>query len=377
MLQELEKSRAWIEVNLDNLKYNIMEIKQAISKYTKIIAVVKANAYGHGLVEVSKYLNDIGIYDFAVATLEEGITLRKNGIVGNILIFGYTDISLMKYVIEYDLIQTVVDEDYAKKLMDSCYRVKVHIKINTGMNRNGISYQNISLIKEIYKNETLDVLGIYTHLCAVDSLLEEDVVFTKLQIKRYFDIIDILKKKNINVGSTHIQSSYGLLHYPEVICDYVRIGSLMYGTHNKLVENPKLKLDLKPVLTVKARITSVKTIEKGETVGYGRIFRAEKKLKIATASIGFADGYPRNLSGKNVPVIINGKKAIVIGRICMDILMIDIKDIEGKVGDIVTLIGDKVTADLVADFARSASYELLCRLGTRLHRIYKYEKITE
>ena len=151
----------------------------------------------------------------------------------------------------------------------------------------------------------------------------------------------------------------------------------MYGTHNKLVENPKLKLDLKPVLTVKARITSVKTIEKGETVGYGRIFRAEKKLKIATASIGFADGYPRNLSGKNVPVIINGKKAIVIGRICMDILMIDIKDIEVKVGDSVTLIGDKVTADLVADFARSASYELLCRLGTRLHRIYKYEKITE
>ena len=229
-----------------------------------------------------------------------------------------------------------------------------------------------------YKNNFKDTFGVEKKYYPL--MKEMDISMDELELLRLYPTMD---KEIIKMFSYHLRYTKEVLKYTSLdsLKDYFKKQNLESHNISEYIDylkaSEKLKLDLKPVLTVKARITSVKTIEKGETVGYGRIFRAEKKLKIATASIGFADGYPRNLSGKNVPVIINGKKAIVIGRICMDILMIDIKDIEVKVGDIVTLIGDKVTADLVADFARSASYELLCRLGTRLHRIYKYEKITE
>lgn len=371
MEQDLKQNRAWIEVNLDNLEYNINQIKNAISKQTEIMAVVKANAYGHGMIEVSKKLNEIGIQNFAVATLEEGINLRKEGIKGNILILGYTDFKNINYVIEYNLIQTIVDYDYAKKIseMDLKEKLKVHIKINTGMNRVGENYQNIEHLKSIYEIENIDILGTYSHLCVSDSLEKNDIEFTNKQISNFFEIINKIQTLGYNTGKIHIQASYGILNYPDLQCDYVRPGIIMYGVYSTYNEKTITNINFKPVLSLKARVTSVKEINQGNAVSYGRTFVANKNMKIASVSIGYADGYPRNLSNKNIKVLVNGEYAVIIGRICMDQMIIDVSNIkEVKQGDIVTLIGEEepIKVENVSYNSNTITNELLSRLGRRL-----------
>ena len=372
---ELKTNRAWAEIDLNNLEHNINEIKKIISNNQKIMAVVKANAYGHGIIEISKKLNEIGIFDFAVATLSEALKLRENNIIGNILILGYTSIDNLKYVIKYDLIQTIIDEEYAKKLknIDFSNKLKVHIKINTGMNRIGINYANIDFIKNIYKYDNIDVLGIYSHLCVADSFKKSDIKFTELQISRFKNLIKNLKNDNINVGKTHLESSYGILNYHDFTFDYVRPGIIMYGIHSELNPYIKTKINLKPVLSLKARVTSIKEIKKNETVSYGRKYKANKVETIATVSIGYADGYPRNLSLKNVKVLVENNYASVIGRICMDQLIINITNLKNiKQGSIVTLIGnEKISAENIAYKSNTITNELLSRLSNRLEYIYK------
>lgn len=373
MEKELLKDRAWIEVNLNNLEHNINEIKKVIPSKTKIMAVVKANAYGHGIIEISKKLQDIGIEDFAVATLEEALLLRRNMISGNILILGFTSINNLHYVVENDLIQTVVDEDYARNLLELHFdrKIKVHIKVNTGMNRIGINYKNIDIIKTLYFSSNVDVLGVFSHLCVSDSNTKEDILFTKEQISKFKSLRKKLEDINIKNLKYHIQSSYGILNYSELEFDYVRPGIIMYGVNSEENMFTKVKLDLKPVLSLKARITSVKEIDKSDSVSYGRSYIASEKEKIATVSIGYADGYPRNLSGKGVSVFVNGYYHKVIGRICMDQLIIKVNQVDVKEGDIVTLIGDslEVSATRVSKFANTISNELLSRLGDRLNRV--------
>lgn len=375
MKDELLTNRAWVEINLKNLEHNIREIKKIISPKAKIMAVVKANAYGHDLVKIGQKLNKIGIYDFAVATLEEGIKLRENDVSGNILIFGYTRPDLLKYVVKYDLIQTVVDEEYAKKIMQLPFeKIKVYLKINTGMNRIGINSDNVLFIKSLYtSNNNLNIIGIYSHLCSSTSNDFEDVAFTKLQINKFNQVIDYLKSNKINIGKTHLQSSYGFLNYNDLEYDYVRIGILIYGNYNDNDTYAKLHLDLKPVLSLYARIVSVRDIEKGEIVGYSRTYQASKKEKIATVSIGYVDGYPRSVGDSNVYVKVNGKYALVIGRICMDQLVINVTDIPNvKEGDIVTLIGDdkEISAENISSKLKTISPELFGRLGNRLNYIF-------
>lgn len=371
MEQDLKQNRAWIEVNLENLEYNINQIKNIISKQTEIMAVVKANAYGHGMIEVSKKLNEIGIQNFAVATLEEGINLRKQGVKGNILILGYTDFKNINYVIEYNLIQTIVDYDYAKKIseMDLKEKLKVHIKINTGMNRTGESYKNIDNLIKIYQTKNIDILGTYSHLCVSDSLDEDDIEFTNKQISNFFEIINKIKTLGYNTGKIHIQASYGILNYPDLQCDYVRPGIIMYGVYSNYNEKTITHIDFKPVLSLKARVTSVKEISQGDAVSYGRTFVANKNMKIASVSIGYADGYPRNLSNKNIEVLVNGEYSVIIGRICMDQMIIDVSNIkEVKQGDIVTLIGEEepIKVENVSSNSNTITNELLSRLGRRL-----------
>ena len=371
--EEMNKDRAWIEINRNHLENNIKEIKKIISDKTKIMAVVKANAYGHGIIPISKELNKLGIEDFAVATLEEGITLRQNHIKGNILILGYTHFDDIQYVTKYDLIQTIVDYEYAKRLNELKLdrKIKAHIKINTGMNRIGESYKHIDKLLEIYKMKSLDILGTYTHLSVSDSDKVEDIEFTKNQIKSFDDCVKILKEKKCNVGKLHVQASYGVLNYPELTYDYVRIGIMMYGNKSSRKDITKLKPDIKPVLSLKARITSIKEINKDEAVGYGRSFIATNNIKVASVAIGYADGYPRNLSN-HAKVMINGQAGPVIGRICMDQLMIDISNIGNvKVGDVVTLIGEEkeILAENIADQTETISNEILSRLGNRLNII--------
>lgn len=196
MEEELAKQdRAWIEINLDNLEYNINQIKSIISNKCKIMAIVKANAYGHGIIEISKKLNEIGIQDFAVATLSEGIKLRENNIKGNILILGYTDLKDVEHIIKYDLIQTIVDYEYAKRIeqMKLSNKLKVHIKINTGMNRIGESYKNLDNLIKIYQMKNIEILGTFSHFCVADSRKNDDIKFTNEQINNFFGCIDKIK----------------------------------------------------------------------------------------------------------------------------------------------------------------------------------------
>ena len=377
MNKNLIKNRAWIEVDLKNIENNINEIRKIIHKNTKIMAVVKANAYDHGEVEVSKKLNEIGILDFAVATLDEGIILRKAGIKGSILILGYTDIQNIKIVQKYDLIQTIVDFEYAKEVekLNLDKKLNVHIKINTGMNRLGESYKNIDNLIKIYNMKNLNILGTFTHLCVSDSLFEDNIKFTKKQIDNFFKAIDTLKLNNINVKKIHIQASYGIINYNDLECDYVRPGIIMYGVYSTLQDKKscKIKLNLKPALKLKSKIVSIRNIQKGESVGYGRAFIAKKDMKIATVSIGYADGYSRCLSSKDVYVLVNDKFAKIIGRICMDQMIVDVSNITNiEVGDIVTLLDDieEISAENISNLSGSISNELLSRLGSRLPIIY-------
>lgn len=375
-LDYLQTDRAWVEINLDNLEHNIKEIKKNIPSDTNIMAVIKANAYGHGIILIAKKLSSLGIKDFAVATLNEAITLRKNGVKGNILILGYTNFPDIKYVLKYDLIQTLVDFEYAKVIsrMKLKRKLKAHIKINTGMNRIGENYKNTTNIQKMYHFNNIKIMGIFTHLSVSDSLKEDDINFTKNQINNFNNLIDNLKKLGYNPGKVHVQSSYGILNYPHLKYDYVRPGIIMYGVNSKKNTTTKIKLDLKPILSLKARITSIREIKSNEEVGYGRAFVSKNSIKIASVGIGYADGYPRCLSGKEVKVLINNQYAYVIGRICMDQLIIDVSNINNaKEGDVVTLIGDnpEVSAEVIASFADTITNELLSRLGNRLDRIVK------
>lgn len=369
-------NRAWIELNMKNLKNNINEFKSIISKSTKIMAVVKANAYGHGIIIISKYLNNIGINDFAVATLEEAILLRQNGISGNILIFGYTNINEIKYVIKYNLIQTIIDFDYAKKInsLNLNKKVNVHLKINTGLNRIGENYKNIENFIKIFNMPNLNILGAFTHLAVADSLDNRDINFTIYQINNFDYCINQLKNEGYNPGKLHVQNTYGTLNYSNLNYDYVRIGIGMYGIFNNYehTNNSKSPINLMPVLSVKSRISSIHEIEKNNSVSYGRKFIADKNYKIATVSIGYADGYPRNLSNKGISVLLNGHYAEIIGTICMDQLIINISNIPNvNVGDIVTLVGreNSISVESLSYKSNSISNEFLCRFGTRLPRI--------
>lgn len=371
---DLIKDRAWIEINLNNLENNINEIKKLVSEETKIMAVVKANAYGHGSIIIAKKLLDIGITDFAVATLEEAIELRENNIKGNILILGFTNFSDLKYVIEYDLIQTIVDYNYSERIkeLDLKDKLKCHIKINTGMNRIGENSDSIEKLCSIYENKRLNILGTYSHLCVADSSKLEDINFTKIQIRKFDKCIQEINKKGYRTGAIHLQSSYGTINYNELNYDYVRLGICMYGVNTETNSYQVNALNIKPVLSVKARITSIKEINADDSVSYGRTFIAKDKMKIAALAIGYADGIPRCLSNKNMLVNINGKYGKIIGRICMDQMLVDITELENiKVGDIATLIGSakEISAETISDKANSITNELLCRLGSRLKRI--------
>ena len=366
--------RAWIEINLENLENNVQEIRKKLKPKTDIIAVIKANAYGHGDILIAKKLNELGIRNFAVATLEEGINLRKNNIKGDILILGYIPITKTQKIYNNDLTQTIIYLEYAyeinKELQKTNKKIKVNIKINTGMNRIGIKYNEENKIEEIFKLNNLTTTGIFSHLAVANEVIQENIEYTKEQILKFEKCINSLKLKGYEVGKTHIQSSYGMLNYSKNVFDYVRVGLFLYGIQDKKRED----FNLKPVLTLKARIECINEIEENETVGYGRTYIAKNNEKIAVVSIGYADGVPRNLSNKNAKVIVNGEYGNIIGKICMDQLMIKIpSNVEVKAGDTVTLIGKEnekeINVNDIAKLSDSISYEILSRLGARLDRI--------
>lgn len=366
---DVKTDRAYVEINISNLEHNVEVLKNEMHEGCELMAVVKANAYGHGAYEISTHLEKIGIQAFAVATIDEGISLRKYGIRGDILILGYTSIYRVSELKKYNLTQTLISLEYANALNKQGVTVNTHLKIDTGMHRLGIDCKDILKVKEVFNMKNINVCGIFTHLCCADSLKHEDVLFTREQINNFFSLIDDLKDSGITIPKLHIQSSYGLLNYPDIKCDYVRAGIALYGCLSSPNDNTLLKLDLRTVLSLKSKVVLIREIKKGDSIGYGRCFTAERDSLIAILPIGYGDGYPRNLSCGNGRVIINNHYAPVIGRVCMDQLAVDITDAgDVCVGDTVTLIGNekdcKLSAPDVADCSGSISNELLCRITT-------------
>ncbi len=337
----------------------------------RLMAVVKANAYGHGAFETAVCLEQIGVTSFAVATIDEGIALRRWGIRGDILILGFTDPSRAKELHRYRLIQTLIDAPYAKRLARQGYIIRSHIKIDTGMHRLGFGVNERSEILRTVRSRNLNVCGIYTHLCAADSLLEDDVKFTRRQTEVFFELLEWLKEQEVTIPDIHIQSSYGLLNYPELGCSYVRAGISLYGVLSAPDDTTRLRPDLRPVLSLRSQVVLIREIKAGEHVGYGRMYEAVRDSRIAILPIGYADGIPRNLSCGKGEVLIRGCRVPIAGRVSMDQLAVDITDIpDAAVGDVATLIGRDGQEELLAadEAARSGSItnELLSRITARV-----------
>ena len=376
------KSRAWVEIDLSKIKHNVEEIRKILPSTTKIMAIVKANAYGHGDVVCCKELEKCGIDFFGVSSIDEALTLRENGIQEEILILGYTPPEHFHYVIEKNLIQTFLSLDYAKKADKYCEEHHVimrgHIKVDTGMSRLGIICQeqeyHIEQIEEIYRMKHIKAEGIFSHFSVSDELDADNKKFTSKQIELFERVLSDLKKDGIDAGIRHLQNSYGILNYPELQYDYVRPGLLYLGaTSNDQIETVTHP-DFKPIMELKANISLVKTIQPNVSVSYGRHFISKDIRKIATVSIGYADGYPRSLSNKGY-VLIRGKKAPILGRVCMDQFMVDVTQIEGvSFGDKVTMIGkdgnEILPVEVLSELSGRFNYEFVCDLGKRIPRVY-------
>ena len=373
--------RCWLEVNLSNLKNNIESIRSIISEEMDIISVVKANSYGLGSLNISKYLSSIGIKYFAVATLQEALDLRIKGKVpGEIIILSWTPVSEKETLIKYNLTQTLIDYDYAKKLNDEPGIVKCHIKVDTGMNRFGHKIKDVEIFKKMYELKNLNILGIFSHLCRVREFEEEADDYTKMQIENFDYIIEQLEKEGINVGIKHIMNSFGILRFNENKYSMVRPGLLMYGVSpdpdNEQISKLLDEYNFKPVASLRCKVMTVKTIEKGEKVGYNGKYTAEEKTKIATISIGYADGLSFASSKNKFRVIVKGHLCPITGNVCMDSTMVKIPlDSDIQEGDDVTIFGLDDRGNLVnhKEFLNKSGApigETFSRLGQRITRIY-------
>ncbi len=371
--------RAWIELDLQALADNVRFLQSKLPEGCRLMPALKANAYGHGAVLIARELNRLGIQDFCVACLSEGIELREAGIRGRILLLGYTSPELLPLLERYRLTQTVVDFPYAETLQQSGLKLHVHIAVDTGMHRLGIRCEDMEQIAAVYGMRNLSVDGIFTHLSASDSDTPESRAFTESQIQAFYQVTDGLLEAGLPCRGLHMLASYGILRYPQTSEAFVRPGIALYGllsteadTRSLLADNPQACL--RPVLSLKARIISVRNLCAGESAGYGLDFVAERDMKIAVISIGYADGLPRAMSNGNGSVLIDGRPAPVVGRVCMDLTLVDVSGIsDPKPGDVAVLIGKsgglEITAAQAAGWCGTIANEFLSRLGARLERI--------
>jgi alanine racemase len=365
----------WAEINLDTIATNTKNIKKLIGD-KELIAIVKADCYGHGAVDVVPTLLENGASRLAVAMLTEAIELRENNINAPIVILGYTPLYLGEELINYDIEQTVYDLDYAKELSEIALslnkKAKIHIAIDTGMGRIGFlpCDDTIKIINEVYNLEGLEVIGIFSHLSTSD---EKDKTYANEQLLKFKKVMTDLKALGIEIPLKHISNSGAIIDMPETYLNGVRPGIILYGYYPSK-EVYKNNLSVKPALTLKAKIAHVKELHNDMYISYGKTFKTNKKTTVATLPIGYGDGYPRAL-GENAKVIVNGKFAKIIGRICMDQCMIDVTDIENvKTGDEVIILGEegklKFNADNMAEALGTINYEILCKIKSRIPRVY-------
>ncbi|MBQ9031143.1 MAG: serine racemase VanT catalytic subunit [Parasporobacterium sp.] len=367
-------NRAWIELNMEHLLHNVQALKSLVPAGCELMPVVKANAYGHGAALIAKELSRHGLRRFCVASIEEGIELRKSGINGTILILGYTHPDLFPLLRKYHLTQTAIDPEYAKQLESCGHKLHVHVKIDTGMHRLGFAFDKGDDLLSLWNMKNLIIDGIYTHLCCDETREPADKNYTGQQSYRFQRVLSFLDDRHLSYGKKHILASYGILNYPQFAGDLIRPGITLYGVFGKRSHLASSPIELKPVLTLKARISLIRDVHPGETVGYGQQFTADTNCRIAVLSIGYADGFPRELSNGKGNVLINGYSCPTVGVICMDQMMVNITDVpDARAGDTAVLIGRSGDLEIsvydLAEQCHTITNEILSRLGKRLPRI--------
>lgn len=375
----MNPSRVYVGVDLAAISENIQRIKDRVGPDVKVLAVVKTDGYGHGAVAMAHVLNEIGVYAFAVATIDEARELRASGIRNPILILGYVFPNDLQDVIDYNVTSTVFSFESAKMIADYAMKrgkiAKIHIKLDTGMGRIGFvpSPESAEEIKNIFKLPNIEVEGVFTHFATAD---ESDLGSAKNQAKLFEDFVNGLEADGYHFAIRHICNSAGVLAMNENYDNMVRAGIITYGLYPSDEVRCKDELPLTPALELVSHVAYVKEVDAGFTVSYGSTYTTTGRTKIATIPVGYGDGYPRALSNKG-RVLINGTYAPIIGRVCMDQFMVDVTNVPNcKQGDEVVLIGrqgeNEISVDEVARDADTINYEIICGINKRVPRIYRY-----
>lgn len=374
----IKKTGTWAEINLDNLEYNLDKIKKHLDNKTKVCGVVKANAYGHGSVEIAKFLESKGIDYLAVARLEEAIELRKNNINSPILCMGATNRDFLKEAINKEITFTVFSKEIADIINEEAIQlnkqVKIHIKINSGMNRIGFEPNEESVLQICHINElsNLKIEGIFTHFAKADEL---DKTVTYKQVDRFKYVLNQLKNCGLNIDLVHVSNSASIIDLKEFEFSMVRAGIAMYGLQPSDEVN---EFNLKPLLKLKTTVIDNKIIKSGEGVSYGFNYIADADTQILTLPIGYADGFPRTQKDGEVVINHNGtiKRGKIAGNICMDQCMVEINDLDLiPIHSEVSILDDYegIRAEDIARKINTINYEILCMISRRVSRIYKYK----
>lgn len=357
---------SWVEINVGNLAHNAIEIRKNVPADIKLLAVVKADAYGHGSVMLAPTLLASGFDMLGVASIDEGVDLRNAKITCDILVLGAVPVWAVESAVDADISIAVFSEEHLNACRQVYERtgkkVKVHIKLDTGMNRIGVSPDSaVEFIKEARSAEYLNLQGIFTHFANAENREK-----TQLQIDKWNNVLSQIDTTGLLL---HIQNTVGTMCYDIPKSNMRRVGIALYGLWTDMPDDKGFRPDLKPVMSVKGRIVNIHTAKDGEGVSYGHTFIAKGDRTIATIPIGYADGVSRGLSNK-ICGVLNGKKVPQVGNITMDQMMFDITGVEAEIGDIITLIGDGISIDEWAHILGTINYELCCRLKVRLPRIY-------
>ncbi len=365
--------RTWAEVSLDALAYNYQSYRELLHG-TPVMCVVKASCYGHSDKALVPFLqNELGVKHFAVSNIDEAKHLRKLGITGDILILGYTQPDCADELADNDIIQALVDTEYARELSANAHKpVRCHAAVDTGMTRIGVRGTPEYIAAELLGQSRLPNItleGAFTHYAVADTKTDPCCEYTRSQAEKLYAAADIARSQGLELKTVHsLNSAGGLFHYDERSA-LARLGIILYGL------KPDVSLELpftpKPVMTLRSTVSLVKTVEKGTTVSYGRTFTADRDIKLATVTCGYADGYPRALSNKG-EILVHGKRCKIAGRVCMDQFMVDVTGVEVKQGDTVTLIGEEngevITADDIAELTGTIGYEIVCDISERVPR---------
>ncbi len=364
----------FVDIDLSALAHNLRQVRHCLQPSCDILAIVKANAYGHGAFEITRALHRLGVRRFGVATVEEGMELCSAGIVDQIVVLGAVLPAQLPDLIAHGLTPVIYDLSLMQELISalppSAKPYPIHIKIDTGMGRLGLAPEQLTMALDAADlGRTLSLEGMMTHMADADN---SDHRFTTEQIARFTSILDQLTMKGLRPPLIHMANSAGILVHPSAHFSMVRPGIMLYGYHT--LSHHKAQFALRPPLSWYTTIAAIRTIAEGDGVSYNRTFTATRPTRIAVLPVGYADGYSRLLSNKG-SVLIGGRRASVVGRVCMDMVMVDVTEIpQARSGESVVLIGqqgaERITAEDIADATGSISYEVLCSIGPRVHRSY-------